>query len=355
MQNFFGAVWGWVEKVWRAGWWNKTWMIFILAILVLLVAAYGIASWYRLSEKPQVAGVSFTPAYAEYLGVNPKAELRDLLAIGVRRFRLVGYWDKIEPSRGQYDFAQLDWQFKMIEQKGGTISLSIGLRQPRWPECHPPTWVDVAKPYQKWLPELKQFMGQVINRYKSSPALASYQLENEYFLKAFGECTDFSRDRLVDEFNFVKKLDPSHQIIVSRSNNGVGIPLGQPRPDVSAISLYRRVWNTNIYTGYFNHIEPAWYYAFLAGVTKIMTGRDTIIHELQAEPWPPDSRPIPETTLTVQSQSFNAERFRATIKYGKATGMPEVYYWGASYWYYRWKILGDKSVWNVAAEEFSSH
>lgn len=330
-------------------------MISVLVFLALFGAAYGIASWYRLSEKPQTEGVSFVPDYAEYLGVNPKDVLQSLLNIGVRHFRLVGYWDNIETSQGRYDFSQLDWQFKMIEQKGGTISLALGLRQPRWPECHPPDWVDTTRPYQQWLPELEQFMGQVINRYKASPALSSYQLENEYFLKAFGECSDFSRDRLVSEFNFVKKLDGSHPVIISRSNNGVGIPLGDPRPDLSAISLYRRVWNTNIYTGYFNHIEPAWYYAFLAGVTKIMTGRDTIIHELQAEPWPPNSQPIPETSLAVQNESFNAERFEATIKYGKSTGMPEVYYWGASYWYYRWKVLGDKSVWNVAMQEFSLH
>ena len=47
-------------------------------------------------------------------------------------------------------------------------------------------------------------MAKVIKRYKNKTVLKSYQLENEFFLKVFGECKDFDRSRLVDEFKLVK-------------------------------------------------------------------------------------------------------------------------------------------------------
>jgi len=42
----------------------------------------------------------------------------------------------------------------------------------------------------------------------------------------------------------------------------------------------KRVWDTTITHRYFEYPIPAWYYGFLAGVEEIVTGRNTIIHEL---------------------------------------------------------------------------
>jgi hypothetical protein len=92
------------------------------------------------------------------------------------------------------NFAELDQQFKSAEDAGVKISLAIGLRQPRWPECHSPNWAQVDHTPQKvWYPKLKTFMKAVIERYKDKPNLDSYQLENEYFLKVFGECTNLTK------------------------------------------------------------------------------------------------------------------------------------------------------------------
>ncbi len=65
-------------------------------------------------------------------------------------------------------------------------------------------------------------MMAVVERYKNSPALQDYQVENEYFLKVFGECQNFDRQRLIDEVALVKKLDSKHPIVITRSNNGLG-------------------------------------------------------------------------------------------------------------------------------------
>lgn len=316
---------------------------------------YGIAQWYIHTEasKPLQLGVSFIPDYATYLGVDPQQTMDSLIGIGVKHFRLVSYWSDIEPTPGHYDFSQLDWQFRKAEAAHATITLSIGLRQPRWPECHMPDWAS-GEPVSQWQPQLEQVMQAVINRYKTSPSLDSYQLENEYFLHGFGTCTNFDRQRLVDEFNLVKKLDSRHPVIISRSNNAIGIPVGPPKPDEYGVSVYKRVWDAGITHRYLEYPFPAWYYAFLAGLQKIHDGRDMIIHEMQAEAWAPNGKQLPQISLAEQNKSLDAKRLRDRFQYGKATGMREIDMWGGEYWYYRMVKLHDPSLWNVAQQEFQN-
>ncbi len=346
----------WPGQYWRSGLWHKIVTIVVVIIFMMLCAMYGIAQWYIHSEagKPLHLGVTFIPDYAQSLGLNPEKTMDALLGIGVKQFRLVSYWDDVEPSPGHYDFSQLDWEFQKAEQAHAKIILTVGLRQPRWPECHAPSWVNTTAPDGQWEPQLEAYMTKVIKRYKNSPSLESYQVENEYFLKGFGNCQNFDRQRLVSEYNLVKRLDPNHPVIISRSNNAIGFPTGQPRPDEFGISVYKRVWDANFSHRYLEYPYPAWYYGFLAGVQKIFLHRDMMIDELQAEAWPPDGKTIQQTSLAEQNKSINAHRLRDRFEYGKATGMKSIDLWGAEYWYYRKVILHDPSLWNVAKQEFQS-
>jgi hypothetical protein len=334
-------------------------LICFLAVLALWIGGmYGIAQWYIHSErsKPYVMGVSFIPDYAQSLGIDPQATLDGLLGIGIKHLRLVSYWSDGEPAQGQYDFSQLDWQFAKAEAVGAKVTLSIGLRQPRWPECHMPDWA-TSEAYEQWGPQLQTYETAIINRYKDSPALDSYQIENEYFLKGFGICESIShsmdRQRLVEEYNLVKRLDPRHTAVVNRSNNALGWPVGQPQPDEFGISVYKRVW-TPVFGRYIEYPFPAWFYGFVAGWQKIMTGRDMLIHELQAEAWGPHSKSLTDIDLTEQNKSLSAERLDGRFTYAKQTGMREVYFWGAEYWYYRKAVLQDNSIWIVAQQHFQT-
>jgi hypothetical protein len=322
--------------------------------MALVGGMYGIAEWYIHSEsgKPLQMGVSFIPDYAQSLGLNPQQNMDALINIGVKQFRLVSYWSDGEPSPGQYDFSQLDWEFQKAEAAHAKIILTVGLRQPRWPECHSPNWVDTTKPDSQWQPQLENYMQKVVERYKNSPALESYQLENEYFLKGFGNCTNYDRGRLVSEYNLVKELDPAHPIIVPRSNNDIGFPTGQPQPDEFSISVYQRVWDAGVTHRYIEYPWPSWYYAFLAGSQKIFLHKDMIIGELQAEAWPPNGKSIQQISLAEQNKSINAKRLKDTFQFGKNTGMKQINLWGAEYWYYRDVKLHDPSLWNVAKQEF---
>lgn len=317
---------------------------------------YAIARWYIASNanKPLTLGASFIPKYAEGFGLDPKETLDAMINdLGIKHIRMVSYWEDIEKQPGVFDFSQLDWEFAKANAGGAKISLAIGLRQPRWPECHSPAWADVRSDNVKvWQPKLEAFIAQVVNRYKSNPALDSYQLENEFFLGAFGECTDFSRSRLISEYNLVKSLDPSHTLIVSRSNNALGLPIGQPTPNLFGVSVYKRVWDATITHRYFEYPFPAWFYASLAGAGKILTGKDMIIHELQAEPWPPHAE-IVNTSTAELNKSLDAKRLQDRFSYGEATGIRTIYLWGTEEWYYMKVKRNDPSLWNVAKQEFS--
>ncbi len=343
-----------LKDYWQGGWWHRVVTIFIALVMLLVGTMYGIAEWYIHTESSQPLrfGVSFIPDYASSLGVDPQQTMDALLNIGVRQFRLVSYWSDIEQTPGQYDFSQLDWQFQKAEAKHASIILTLGLRQPRWPECHAPNWVNINAPDSQWQPQLQNFMQKVVERYKNSPSLASYQLENEYFLGGFGICTNFDRQRLISEYNLVKRLDPHHPIILGRSNNALGFPVGQPQPDEFSISVYKRIWDAGVTGRYLEYPFPAWFYGFLAGTQKLFNHRDMMVAELQAEAWPPNGQTIQQTSLAEQNKSINAKRLRDRFSYGQATGMRQVELWGAEYWYYRLVVLHDPSLWNIAQQEF---
>jgi len=346
-----------LKRYWRKNWFHKVVVILVLVIGMSVGTMYGVARWYIWSQRnvPLTLGASFIPDYAEQLGVNPQQTLHAIMYdLGVRNLRFVSYWNDVEPTKGHYDFKTLDWEFAAADAAHAKVTLSIGLRQPRWPECHPPNWVNTAAPDNQWEPELEQYMQAVIERYKNNPALQSYQLENEYFLSTFGQCKNFDRGRLVNEFNFVKKLDPGHPVIISRSNNAIGLPIGQPTPDEFGVSVYKRVWDQTITHRYVEYPFPAWFYAFLAGGGKILTGKNMIIHELQAEPWPPFGEQLTKTSIAVQNESLSPARLKDRFAYGKATGIKQIYLWGAEFWYYRKVKLHDPDLWNVARAQYAA-
>lgn len=320
-------------------------------MVLLTGTAYGISRWYALkhADEPLQIGVTFIPSYARYFDLDPQQTMTAIIdELGVTRLRLVTYWKVGEPVKDSYDFSEFDWQMKMAEEKGVKVSLAIGLRQPRWPECHAPTWAE-QMPMEQWSVELKDYMKAIIERYQTSPALESYQLENEFFMDVFGICPDHSRERLIDEYNFVKNLDSEHPVIISRSNNWVGVPINEPQPDQFGISVYKRVWDKTITKRYFEYPMPPWFYGFLAGAGEIVTGKDMIIHELQAEAWLPESFAINDPNdIAEMEKSMTPDRLQKRIKYAADSGIRTVDLWGAEWWYWQKEKLDRPELWQAA-------
>ncbi len=338
------------KYLWPVSRWKRSLNIVAAALILFTVLSYGIAQWYiaKHSDEPLRLGTTFTSDYAASYGLDPKETLNAIFGdLRFKQIRLVSYWDRIEQTPGNYDFSDLDWQIAMANDYGVKVSLAIGLRQPRWPECHMPAWA-MALPKNQWQPQLYSFMKAVVDRYKYDPALETYELENEFFMKVFGECKDFDRNRLVAEFKLLKEWDSKHPVIISRSNNWIGVPVRAPTPDKFGISIYKRVWDKSITKRYFEYPLPAWFYAALAGIEELISGKDMIIHELQAEPWPPTD--IHRASLPEQFKSMDAGRMKDRINYGIGTGMRTIDLWGAEWWYWLKVKQNDASVWNVVKD-----
>lgn len=338
----------------RQTWTRRITTAFVMLFIVAAGLMYLTAQWYNHSNRsePYKIGATFIASYAEFYGLDPQETFVALTDdLGFEHLRLVSYWNVHEPEPNEYDFSELDWQFELAEERDVQLSLAIGLRQPRWPECHVPDWAqDVPK--DEWYPELKEYMEIVVNRYKDSPALASYQLENEFLLEVFGECPDHDRERLIDEFYFVRELDPDTPIIVSRSNNATpSWPVGEPRADIVGASIYKRVWDRTLTKRYFEYPFPAWFYGFLAGGTKLTTDRETVIHELQGEPWLPDGYSMLDASTDELYKSMSPDMLRDRFSYGRETGIKSLDMWGVEWWYYRKVSQGDDSFWEIAREE----
>jgi hypothetical protein len=343
-----------VSFIWSGSRWRKALVIFIALFLLVYAQIYIVAAWYkhRHADEPLILGTTFISDYAQSFGLEPETTLKAIFEeLGIRHVRLVSYWKEVEATPGQYDFSELDWQFDMAEKYGADVTLAIGLRQPRWPECHEPKWADISAPEENWKPQLYDYMTAVVNRYKDRPSLISYQLENEFFMKVFGECKNFSRDRLVEEFEMVKRLDPNHTVIISRSNNWYGLPLREPTPDRFGISVYKRVWDSAFTHRYYEYPLPAEFYGMLAGWGEIFTGKDMVIHELQAEAWAPQKYTLPELSVEEQYKSMNPQRMKDRISYGIDTGLREMNLWGAEWWYWLKSEKNEPGIWNVVKEE----
>lgn len=331
-------------------------ILFVAACFLLVSISYGISYWYlkKHQDEPLQIGTTFIPRYARHFGLDPKETMAASIdELGIKRFRLVSYWNDIEKVQGTYDYSELDWQFRMAEEKGAKISLSLGLRQPRWPECHIPNWA-LNQPRSFWEKPLMDFIETTVNRYKDSSALYSYQVENEFFMTIFGECPDFSRDRLIAEYDLVKRLDPSKPIVVTRSNNWGGVPIYGPTPDYYGVAVYKRVYDYSITHRYFEYPYPPWFYGFLAGAGEIIKGKPMIIHELQMEPWMPDGYEINRLSdISEQEKSMNAERLAQRFDYAADSGLRIFDTWGVEWWYWRKVKAGDSSLWDTAQDKIA--
>ncbi len=273
-------------------------------------------------------GVSFSASYARYLGIVPQQCLKTALKeLGVRRLRLMSYWNLHEKVQGTYDFTDLDWQFKLAEKYGVKVSLAVGLRQPHWPENHWPDWA-LNLPKAEWQEALLNYIKVVIMRYRNHPSLESWQLENEALLRRFGKKGEFSRDRLVREFRLLKLLDSNHPVIMTTSDSW-GVPIRQPRPDMFGISIYRYFYNKGKYRC---ARRPALFYRCRAWLIKIVTGRPVFIHELQTEPW--GRQAIIKISLREQAKTMDANKFQQVTRLAKQSKLTPVYLWGLEWWFW---------------------
>lgn len=325
-----------------------------VVVLTTLIFILTLGWYYRFSQRSNDLhfGASFSVLYAEELGIDWQQGFLALLDdLNVDRVRLMSYWDRYEAEKDQYDFRELDWQMDEAAKRGVKIMLSVGLRQPRWPECHIPDWADGLGDKERES-QLFEYLAIVVQRYNTHSALDKYHLENEYFNNNFGLCDKYgySRERLSTEVNIVQSIDPTHPVVVSFADQ-FGLPIFGPVPDTYATSLYRTNYVKHI--GKFDYPVLSHFYSTKALLVRWLHGREVIIHELQLEPWGP--RPTAQLSIEEQDHYMSKEQIVENIQFARNTGMREIYLWGAEWWYWRQQTLQDPSIWETVRAELQDY
>ncbi len=315
----------------------------IFLIGILFSCAYGWMlreQWVALKM-----GITFSIPYARYLGLDwQDAYLKMIGDLGVRHVRIPVYWSAVEYAPERFDWSELDWLMKVSEQNGVAITLAIGAKVPRWPECFIPEWAQ-AQDVDARNASLLDFLNQTVARYRSSPALERWQVENEPFFP-FGVCPATSSHQVAREISVVRATDPAHRIQTTMSGEWEPWFYATVSSDTLGFSLYRTSWFELF--GYLRYPLPPLMYRLHAFAARLFV-KEVVISELQAEPWFPDSfrsRPIEDWY-----QVFGADELRDNIAFAKRTGISEFYLWGAEWWLYM-KEQGDDRLWDAAEQEF---
>jgi hypothetical protein len=319
----------------------------LLGLVVLFIAYFFIG--FDSQPKNMTWGVNFSAKQTDFLKLDSKETYTAILNdLGVKNIKISVYWDLIEKEKGVYDFSELDWQMTKAEKYNANIVLAIGMRVPRWPECHLPNWArDLDKEEQQ--KEIMTMLKKVVSRYKDSPALSMWQVENEAFLK-FGACPWADAEFLKKEIAFVKSSDPNHKIIVTDSGElSFWIRAAQMGGDMVGVTTYKKVWQQQIRL-YVSYLFPSVFYNRRADIVKNVFNQKVIGVELQAEPWCANS--IMNSSLAEQEKTMNLKQFQKNIEFAKNTGIDTFYFWGAEWWYYMKTIYNNSEIWDEAKKLF---
>ncbi len=330
----------------------------VLGFVFLALLLFGIliiSDKATVKERPLneiTYGVTFSPQYTQSLGLEwEKTYIQVLDELKVRRLRIPTYWEVTEPQQGDFNFSEIDFMLNEAKKRDASVLLVVGLKQPRWPECHIPGWV-LNKDAQTRQSLLLNYIEKTVQRYKDHPSVWGYQVENEPFVN-FGEgCMSQSVQFLKQEVETVKKIDPAKPVIMTDAGEK-GLPLRTMKlSDIFGTTVYRVVHN-NI-TGYIKYPHPALFYRLKSDLTRryfAPNNQKTILVEMQAEPWSPVS--LDKLPFDNQRDIFSLEDFKNYINFTQRIGFTDVYLWGVEWWYFA-KLQGDPSYWEYSKTLFSS-
>lgn len=202
--------------------------------MIVAAVALGSESWLEPAPPPPLAGFSYSPETSLEAGRDPAEDLRELLdETQPDIVRLPIYWELVEAQPGQLDFSSVDSLLDVVAAHdeaadGDTkVVLTVGARNFLYPELHVPAWAGASG--QPGLDQVQRsaayrasFDASVI-RYRSSPLLYAWQVENEPLdLVATGVGGDdrISAQQLSWEMGQVHALDPRH-VAVTTTYNGL--------------------------------------------------------------------------------------------------------------------------------------
>lgn len=298
-------------------------------------------------------GVTFAKPYAQFLGLDwQKTYLEILDDLGVRKLRLIAFWDEIQAKdKNTYDYSALDWQIDEAGKRNAAIILAVGYRLPRWPECHLPDWVANLSAAQKQQDTL-DYIKTTVERYKNKDNIFAWQVENEPFLTFFGDCPPFDPAFLDKEIALVKSLDSSRPIIVTDSGELSYWVSAASRADIFGTSMYLNTYSANTKSYIHYPILPG-FFQFKKNIVSLFAHpKDWIVIEMQGEPWGPVG--VTQLSDKEMAQTMTPDKFKYLIEFGRQAGFKDFYLWGAEWWAWEREVKNNPVYWDYAKTIFKS-
>ena len=308
-------------------------------------------------------GASFSHPHLISLNIDPLKAIKEFKSLGLSWIRLGCYWNEIEKEPGKFNFSQLDPLVEFCEKNNIKVVLTVGMKAPRWPEYYLPHRLDKKLNLRqgssittknKYLSDTaSNSLKAVVNRYKTSPAIRVWQVENEPMDPSGPNKWEINIDFLEKEISTVRKLDTERKILINLWGNELskrGVYKKVVRvTDILGLDLYLRepgqdFERTKTYIGPSDTKKE-----IRKIIDKIKSqGKQIWITELQAEPWEPGEI----VTSKKNPPSFLPKHFETNLNYAKEIEPEVTLLWGFEYWYLR-KTKGDSRYWNAAKEAIS--
>ena len=324
------------------------------AIIVVLVAVFvfiKIDRHYLKLEQDKVPaqfwGVTYSKQYAQGLGLDWQAAYLAMLdELQVKKVRIPVYWDDVAPQVDQFSWGDYDWMLEEASKRDVKVILAVGGRLPRWPECHTPGWLQSQSADQRQASELG-YLRAAISHFQAAKNIVAWQIQNEYFVTWFGNCSAGDTKTLDQQLSLVRSIDQRPIVLTDSGEFSLWRNVSR-RADIVGTTMYRVAWNP--YLHYTYAPWPAWMYRFKAAINGIAPSH-MIVAELQAEPWPPGAKDIRDLNRQEIDSSFSLEQFATNAELARRTGFESSYLWGVEWWYWR-KLQGDNRYWTFAQTLF---
>lgn len=332
--------------------------------LLLLVGAavlLGSEAWVPPPPPPPLAGFSFSPLISEWGHRDPETDLALLLeTTNPDLVRLPVYWETVQPTPDQLDFSQLDALLAVVTSHNQAapnptrVVLTIGARNFLYPELHMPAWAGVR--HEPALNQVQSgsayrtYFESTIARYRDSPLLYAWQVENEP-LDYVGNVITGDDQIKVAQLNWevaeTHHLDPGHKVVITTFdgwNVAVdmlqlyakpllqvlgGYPSGHPGEalatgDALGLDMYLDGPSTPLkFTN--SDLRAEWKeqaLAFWAGQAQ-SSGKEVWLTEMQAQPWANIPGKFNTSDLIASAVDYRQEDLKVVLMWGVETWLQD--------------------------------
>jgi len=197
--------------------------------LVAAALLLGGETWPKDAPPAPLVGFSYSPGMMSPASADAAHELADLLeATEPDLVRLPVYWELVQPTPDSLDFLSVDELLDVVDahntfaDRPTRVVLTLGARNFLYPELHMPAWAGPRE--QPNLNEVQSsasyrtYFDESVLRYRSSPLLYAWQVENEpldYVVNEVTGADEITTEQLAWEVAEVHQLDPAHKVGVT--------------------------------------------------------------------------------------------------------------------------------------------